>query len=118
MQALSRTSIGWGWSVMVYLTSAVDIGSKVGQVLLSCGEEGGIAESSTCTYVCVLCVHVCDSVRVRTCMSVCALAAGMYFTEFTFVFKRSIAIVQTCKTNVKVYLYNSPRISPNHCEKC
>ena len=34
-------------------------------------------------------------------MSVCALAAGMYFTEFTFVFKRSIAIVQTCTTNVK-----------------
>ena len=96
----------------------MDIGNKVGQVLLSCGEEGGIAESSTCTYVCVLCVHVCDSVRVRTCMSACALAAGMYFTEFPFVFKRSIAIVQTCKTNVKVYLHNSPRISPNHCEKC
>ena len=58
MQALSRTSIGWGWSVMVYLKSAVDIGSKVGQVLLSCGEEGGIAESSACTYVCVPCVHM------------------------------------------------------------
>ena len=70
LQSGNQAIIGWGWSVMVYLKSAVDIGSKVGQVLLSCGEEGGIAESSTCTYVCVLCVHVCDSVRVRTCMRV------------------------------------------------
>ena len=51
-------------------------------------------------------------------MSACALAAGMYFTEFTFVFKRSIAIVQTRKTNLEVYLRNSARISPNYCEKC
>ena len=42
--------------------SAADVGSRVGQVLLSCGEEGGIAESSACTYVCVLCVHMCVTV--------------------------------------------------------
>ena len=66
MQALTRTSIGWGWYVMVYLNavhhSAEDVGSRVGQVLLSCEEEGGIAESSACTYVCVLCVHMCVTV--------------------------------------------------------
>ena len=42
--------------------SASDVGSGVGQVFLSCGEEGGIAESSACTYVCVLCVHMCVTV--------------------------------------------------------
>ena len=42
--------------------SAEEIGSRVGQVLLSCGEEGGMAESSACTYVCVLCVDMCVTV--------------------------------------------------------
>ena len=42
--------------------SAADVGSRVGQVLLSCGEGGGIAESSACTYMCVLCVHMCVTV--------------------------------------------------------
>ena len=40
------------------------------------------------------------------------------FHRIHIVFKRSTAIVQTCTTNVKVYLCNSARISPNHCEKC
>ena len=82
------------------------------------GGKGHCRKQRMYVRVCALCAHVCDSVRVCTCMSVCVLAAGMYFTEFTFVFKRSIAIVQTCTTNVKVYLCNSARISPNHCEKC
>ena len=34
--------------------SAADMGSRVGQVLLSCREEGDIAESSACTYMCVI----------------------------------------------------------------
>ena len=42
--------------------SAADVGSRVGQALLLCGEEGGIAESSACLYVCVLCVHMCVTV--------------------------------------------------------
>ena len=41
---------------------AADVGSRVDPILLSCGEEGGIAESSACTYVCVLCVHMCVTV--------------------------------------------------------
>ena len=63
MQALSRTSIGWDWSVMVYLNTVTTVlwtlGNRVGQVLLSCKEEGGIAVSRACMYVCVRFVCTC-----------------------------------------------------------
>ena len=51
------------------------------------GGRGHCRKQRMYVRVCALCAHVCDSVRVCTCMRVCALAAGMYFTEFTFVFK-------------------------------
>ena len=122
MQALSRTSIGWGWSGMVYLNAVTTVLRKYATGLVRVpvmrGGMGYFRKQRMYIRVCALCAHVCDSVRVCTCLGACALAAGMYFTEFTFVFKRSIAIVQTCTTNVKEYLCNSARISPNHCEKC
>ena len=66
MQALSRTSIGWGWSVMVYLNAVTTVLRTwaAGLVRFSYrgGEEGGMAESSACTYVCVLYVHMCVTV--------------------------------------------------------
>ena len=52
MQALSRTSIGWGWSVMVHLNAVVR------------GGRGHCRKQRMYVRVCALCARACTCVTV------------------------------------------------------